>query len=200
MKKLILTAAALLVTLSIHAQGLVNFQNDSSNLVRHGLKSDAAVVGVDGIMVALYWAPVDNPGTPENEGNVPFIQLGAAVAVPTVPPSLAGRFFGGTRTTGTQSDAGENARFIVKAWEAAYGSTYEIAAAAPPQNGRGSLLGQSNEIITRLGDGIQTPPGSLNVGPNTTAPMLSFSVVPEPSSIALGLIGAGALLLLRRRK
>lgn len=191
MKKLILTAAALLVTLSVHAQGTINFQNNAATAIINSFTGNP-VASTDGLgmLVALYWAPI---------GSDTFVQLGGNVNMPS-PSSQSGRFLGGTRTTGIETPPGELAQFIVKAWESAYGTSYEAAVAAAPQNGRVTLRGESDVIVARTGTILTTPGSLVASGPGLT-PMESFTVVvPEPSTIALGVIGMGALLLLRRRK
>lgn len=61
-------------------------------------------------------------------------------------------------------------------------------------NADGSLFGTSAPFAQPLGGhGTPTnPPGNLA--------MQSFTVVPEPSTILLAILGGGALLMLRRRK
>jgi len=188
MKKLILTAVAVVASVNLYAQGTVGFANGASGLVMNNFVSPArAVNAADGIRVALYWAPLSDPNN--------FAQIGAAVAVGT---PVVGRFNGGTRTTGTATAEGSQAWFWVKAWELAYGATYEAAVAAPAQGGRLALRGESNKFQSGTGAPSATPPlAQVDLAPN----IQSFGVnVPEPSVIALGLLGAGSLLLLRRRK
>lgn len=188
MKRLLITAAALLVTLSIQAQGIMDFQNTASSLLLNANEGNAPVDGTgadsDGIVVGLYWASLTAPDV--------FTQIGGSAPV-GVP--VSGRFSGGNRTTGPATAPGAQARFQVRAWELSYGSTYELAIVAPAANGRRALAGTSNIFQTGTGDGGQIPPQPLTG-------LQGFTVipVPEPSTIALGVIGAGALLLLRRRK
>jgi len=74
---------------------------------------------------------------------------------------------------------GADAYFIIKAW-----------LVAAPGN-----VGESAVFSTTAGGPNPTPPKDLDaLVPDVTIP------VPEPSAIALGVLGAGALLLLRRRK
>lgn len=61
-------------------------------------------------------------------------------------------------------------------------------------NADGSLFGTSAPFSQPLG-GHGTPPAT----PGALA-MQSFTVVPEPSTILLAVLGGGALLMLRRRK
>lgn len=188
MKKLILTAAAVLVSLSVYAQGTVNFANTTGSLVTDATLANASVNSLQQIYVALYWAPESDPTN--------LRQIGAISSAPVGTPT-PGRFLAGTRSTGPETAGGASAIFQVRAWELAYGSTYEAAIAAPNMGGRPAKRGSSNTFTATTGN-----PGGT---PATTAGALtglqSFAVdVPEPSVIALGVIGAGALLLLRRRK
>lgn len=83
--------------------------------------------------------------------------------------------------------AGDNGFFQVQAWESKYAS---LAAA---QAGGGKW--GTSSIFQNPTGGKGTPP-SL---PVTISAFKSFTVVPEPSTLALGLIGA-SLLVYRRRK
>ena len=83
----------------------------------------------------------------------------------------------------------------MRGWETAFGSSYEAALA----DGRG-LVGRS--VVFAMDTAVGTEP-IMNVRGVSTFPTgwTGFAiVVPEPSAIALGLVGVGALLLLRRRR
>lgn len=190
MKKLLLTAAAVFVTLSIYAQGTVNFQNSASTRVMNQL-TGAPVAPADGIRVALFWAPLSDPN------NFTQLQTSSGVGSP-----VAGQFFGGNRTTGNETMPGADARFIVRAWELAYGTTYEAAANAPAMGGRPALRAESPVFVLSTGGGGNPPGAPAPLTGATGQPgFTGFTlIVPEPSIIALGLIGAGSLLLFRRRK
>jgi hypothetical protein len=79
--------------------------------------------------------------------------------------------------------AGQQATIVMRAWEGAIGSSYDAA----------TIKGQSNPITITLGG---VPPvgapiqDALLIG-------LQGNCVPEPSTIALGLLGAAALLVRR---
>jgi hypothetical protein len=199
MKKLILTAVAVVASLNLYAQGTVAFQNASGSLVLNG-RTGASVAFADGIVAALYWAPTTDANNMRQILNGPSTDVASRTDVGKVSTSLVpGRFLGGTRTTGTETAGGAQAWFQVRAWELAYGGTYEAAVAAPAQNGRLALRGESNKFLSSTGNPGGTPPtAAINLA---TSGLQGFTVVvPEPSVIALGLLGAGALLLLRRRK
>jgi MYXO-CTERM domain-containing protein len=180
MKKLILTTAAVLTSLNLFAQGTVTFSNVGGNLVLNADNADAPVAAADGVVAALYYAPIG--GTTFNI---------VANSTTTVGVPLAGYIFStAALSTGGDVVPGAQAQFYVRAWESSFGS-YEAALGT-------GLTGES-AIWTQGTGGGGSPPGA----PVSTVgflPSFSVSVVPEPSAIALGLLGAGALLLLRRRK
>ena len=123
--------------------------------------------------------------------------------------ALAGEVTGFTKITGANGgfDPGEaalvpgvsggaNASFQVLAWEGAANSTFAsatIRGSSPvftqPTGAHNPLF--PNQTVLNSSDG--TPTGSL------LFPSITLAVVPEPSTIALGVLG-GLGLLLRRRK
>lgn len=173
-----------MVSLGLYAQGTVNFANTDTTKVIDATDGQPVTAG-DGIRAGLYWAAV---------GSTDFVQIGN---VATVGVPVTGVFSGGGRTTGPATAGGAMAQFQVRAWELAYGTTYEAAIAAANMNGRPTKRGISNTITIATGNPSGTPPTT----PTSLTGLTGFTVdVPEPSVIALGVIGAGALLLLRRRK
>ena len=106
------------------------------------------------------------------------------------------RFNGGTRTLAGIAE-GSQAAIQIRAWNGAF-STYEAAYAASLIDGV-TQVGKSSifNVVTGAPNGV--PPTSAAA----LTPMTRFLVapsVPEPSSIALGLLGLGAVALFRRRK
>ncbi len=85
--------------------------------------------------------------------------------------------------------AGSQATLVMRAWE---GASYEAAVAA------GGLYGQSAPFTITLGG---TPPTGAPLPDTPLLGLQSFmiGIFPEPSTLALGLLGA-AVLLCRRRK
>jgi hypothetical protein len=199
MKKVLLTAAAVFVTLSIYAQGTVDFKNDNTALIRNSLTGSPATFA-NGISVALYWAPLSDPNN--------FTQLGNPVTVGGPAPPVPGQFVGGTRTTGVATAPATDAWFVVKAWEVAYGATFEIASTAPAMGGRPALRGESDAFRLTTGSILTTPAnlqGPYNNGTpmNTADDLPGFQgltvVVPEPSAIVFCLFTAiGASIFARR--
>lgn len=190
MKKLAIMAAAVFATVNIYAQGTVNFSNIGGGGVTNSLTGARVIVGAT-FMVQLYYSP-DSANAPADNLLMPLS------GVATIGP-IAGIYSGGARTAPV-TPPGANAWFQVRAWEAAFGTSYEAAVASQAIGGRLALVGKSNTFKVNTSDPTLVP---AEAAANLIAAGLQGFVVnpvPEPSVIGLGLLGAGALLLLRRRK
>lgn len=170
MKKVIIALAALVVTVSAYGQGAVVFNNRVTGVV------DARVLNVDGtgagagVTAQLFGGPA---GT----------AVGALTALtPTTTfrttSAAAQGYVNSVDVTVPGVAAGAQATLVMRAFEGA-----DFASA--------SVKGESNPITITLGGGT-LPPANL-VG------LQGFSLIPEPTTLALGALGA-ALLLFRRRK
>lgn len=182
MKHIVIALAALSVAASALAQGTVNFATKVGTTVSAPVTytGGALVVGTgaDAVLGQLYAAA---PG-------------GTLAAVGSAIPfrSDAGKGFitagGETAIPGTA--LGGSAQVKLVAWYASQGASYADALA----KGGGGVGESAVLTVNGLGGGT-TPPALL-------AGLAGFSVspiVPEPSIAALGLLGAG-LLLIRRKK
>lgn len=197
MKKSILIGITV-VTCAVQAysQGTVTFQNPGAAV--SNILTLAPVVAGTTFRAALYWLP-DQATAPTTAD---FDARGAqAIGYTVTSFAAAGTIVVASpvRIDGI-SPAGAPGWFQVRAWETAFGTTYEAARDNPnASGGRRALIGTSNIIRVDTGDPTTTPagtPGSL-----TQNGLRGFYVapVPEPSVIGLGIMGVGALLLLRRR-
>ncbi len=181
MRTFALSIAVGLVAVSAVGQGTVNFANV-------GVGLNAPYFFMDGVtrlagpefLAQLY------VGSAASES--------ALTAVPGPAPFLtgtgAGYFNGGTRSLPGFAP-GSRLFFQVRIWAAVGGNSYDEALAT----GRFSLKSTVFQIGMNLGDPVgppQTPPATL-LG------LTSASLVPEPSTIALGILGAAALLFRRRK-
>jgi len=194
MKKLLLTAAAILATLNMYAQGtgrgVVNFSNlgrtaeDRVYVNNDGSLSGTMAAGT-AYSVALYAGAA-------GASEATLLQMGNAATF--LSSTAAGTFGGGNRTiTGLDADGGI-ATIQVRAWETADGATWELAFANPNGNvGKSAVFTIDTEPV-----GSTTPAPTVGLQPGFGG--FAITPVPEPSTIALGLVGVGALLMLRRRK
>jgi hypothetical protein len=191
LKSLAIIGAAVLMSVNGYSQGTVTFANSTGSLVVNSLTGQPAVSGV--LRVGLYYnvnlTAVPNPDAPDDS----FSQVGAFGTVGTVSPGL---FISGTRTI-TEVAPGTHVLFQVRAWSAAF-ATYEEAYNAGRAGNPSVLVGASRLMDISTGGGTISTPTLVTQGMLTS---FSVSVVPEPSMIALSVLGGlGAMVLLRRRK
>jgi hypothetical protein len=183
MKQIVIAIAALSVAVSAFAQGTVNFSNRTGSI-------DAPVTYASG-------ARVIGTGAEAVWGQLMAAAPGGTLAAIGVPVPFregagAGYITGGGAITVPGVAAGSPASIQMVAWHTSLGATYAEALA----KGLGGV-GNSATFDVATG-GVGTPP-SL---PSNLVGLTAFSVsaiVPEPSIAALGLLGAG-LLLIRRKK
>lgn len=178
MKKLIPFAVLLAGATGVFAQ-TVDFNNTrtfatvADRVVRD--VGGAALVGTD-FVGQLYYGANAGSLNPVTSNPVRFRN------VPSSDP-LAGTWSGATRTL-TGFNAGDVVTLQVWAWNGAGGATYASA----------GVKGQSATFTYRIPAAGSLPTDYYIENFRT------FTLVPEPSVIGLGLIGVGALFMLRRRK
>ena len=182
-KKLLLVGVVSLVGVSsVSAQGTVNFVNRITGT----LDAPVYLNGVGGTLLSganflaqLYYgtSPTESSLTPITDPPTPF-RTGTG----------AGYWNAGADSTRVLPVIAPNSVVYlqVRAWDSTFGATYDIAKAA------GGVWGDSN-VFTAIAGG-----GSPPVAPANMTGLTSFTLVPEPSTIALGILGAVALLLRRR--
>lgn len=174
MKHIALTLTALFAAASVFAQGTVNFVNRIPGTLDAPVTSGGALVGSD------YWAqlmagPAGGAlalvGSPVEFRNAPA--NGYVLASTVAIPGVAG---------------GSPVDVKMVAWAKSLGNTY-------PGDGL-DFTGSSAVInVASTGNPSATPPST----PANLVGLQGFAIIPEPSMAALGLLGAG-LLLIRRKK
>jgi MYXO-CTERM domain-containing protein len=180
MKKLIIVVASLMVAVGAYGQGQFFFSNRDTTATppvtaRFFLPSDpqtstGSSVGTD-YTVTLLGGP---KGTSINALK-PLDQGSSTVMRGAAGTTLAG-YVSPVTFTVTGVDAGASADILVKV------------------SGPGGTFSQVFNVPS-LGGGTVTPP-TLPMG----ATALLLTPVPEPTTLALGALGLGALLAIRRRK
>ena len=180
MKKALLTLATVAMAGSAFAQGLIGFSNADIPNAAGNSTYNAVIKMPDGVANAdsSYTVGLFNGSTLLTSTTIvgtTGLFLGDEVAVPGSP-------------------AGARPTLTVRAWQTAAGSF-----AASPIKGEASFQTQP------LGGPNPTPPppaiftpGLTGFGNETTG--IGFVMTPEPSSYALGVLGLGALAMMRRRK
>jgi len=179
MKKLLIALAAVLITAATYGQGQVVFSN---RVLASGVDAPVTIAGSNpligpgpGYSAQLYVKNAD--GT-----TVALSPASTFNAAGTGAAAIADRYWK-AQTIDVAAAPGANATFFVRAWQTALG-TYDQAANA---------RGQSPDFTIAVGGGT-LPPANL-----TTLQAFAVTVVPEPTVIALGVLGASALLLRRRK-
>jgi hypothetical protein len=110
---------------------------------------------------------------------------------------VAGLYNGGTRTASNITPPGSLGWFQVKAWETAFGTTYEQAQTNPA-----ALIGASNIILVQTGDPGPPAgfPGNLTgISGITLSAVGTPPCVPEASPVMLGFLGVALLSFLRAK-
>ena len=185
-KAIVISALTVLASASVFAQGLgtINFANAAVNRVSlAGGAAGVPTAASGGTYLAELLSAIE--GTD-------FSTASRQGLTTTFNTPSAGVFNASTRTVPTAQNGG-NGQFMVRVWDTRAGSTYELAWAS--QDSR-YQAGNSGVFIRDTAD--PTPPAGTPTALNM--PAFSLTVIPEPSVIGLGLLGASALLLLRRRK
>jgi len=182
MKKYIAIAVALaaLGTASARAQGSFSFVNGSPTVdapIRE-VNNGAFLVG-SAYKATYYWGA---PGTSDAS------TLTAGTTSQTFDPSDAGYFYGPTVNLSAASTS--TVTLQVRAWRVSDGATWAAASQVA-----GAHVGQGNLIQVALATG-QNPPTPLN---GLQGFSLTTVAGPEPATIALGLMGASALFIRRRK-
>jgi len=196
MKKLVLSLALVAATSGAFAQGLISFLNSASTLVT--LSSNSVNLGstpttLGQFRYELFVAPAGTL-TPAS-----FVSTG----IIGTNQASAGRFTGGANLSVAGAPAGSTRAILVRGWSTGLGANYS-SALVNYNLGLGGFLGESaigaNFILGGF-DGVGTIPTLPAFGANQIATgfALTYSPVPEPSSMALAGLGAASLLIFRRR-
>ena len=191
-----LLSAAIFASINMYGQGTVNFGNNAATAVINTV-TGAKIAKGNEFTAQLWYAP--------DKGTAPTAESMIALGATTGISPIAGLITGGTRTTPDLASGGTagggTAYFQIRIWETAYGTTSWDVATRTTLNGRGAIAGESNIFKANTGDPGAFPPGTPGslAGPTGLA-AFTVDIVPEPSIIGLGLLGAGSLLFLRRRK
>lgn len=193
MKKLLLTALLVSLSVATYAQGTVNFSNYGVTARRVNYSATAADYNSTATYDALHGTAAEvNQYTVglsyETAGATSYTMY--STTTPIGYNNKAGYFNGGTATIpGTK--AGDAVSLLLSVWQSSY-SSYDVASVTG-----GAFVGQSSPFSVTLGGGT-TAAAALAFTPFTLHQVPV--TVPEPTTVALGLFGLAGLFLARRRQ
>ena len=182
MKTLVPVIALLIGASGALGQGVVQFRNDNflpPRLVR--LPDQTPLTGTTFAAQLLYGT---DPAS---------LQAHPTLAYFRAPTTLSpGTWAGSSRTLTGAGGVGTTVWLQVLAWDSGSARTITFDQA----RAQGGLWGQS-QLFSYV-QFLSSPPDPVN--DTKMINFAGFSLVPEPSVIGLGLVGIGALFMLRRRK
>jgi hypothetical protein len=184
MKKLLVLASLMLGVLASYGQGTVTFANAAATAITNISGGGPGPYPRASVTVGLYGS------TALGLADDSSLALIGAVGNTFTP----GLFSLGSRSI---ANPGDTVTLQVRAWSGAF-STYEAALAAAQGGDTSVLVGKSTKWEQATGGG--TNPAQPITGAGRLTPFTVTTVVPEPSSIALGILGLGAIALFRRKK
>jgi hypothetical protein len=202
MKKALLVLAAVAMAASALAQGTIDFMNRNIPGANGGASYNVPL-WVNGTVNGTA-----GPGAGTLPGGVTVGLFEAGGTVPLVTsllrsdtPANAAFFATATQTARTSQDAGTTPQLFVRAWTTASGGFAAARNTVGAQWGEWSFTSQPLGGTPASG-GLPVPtPGMTGWGPGPINGGFALEVtVPEPSTVALGVLGVGALLLRRRKK
>jgi len=181
MKKyiLILAAVSLVAVTKANAQGYFNFANGAAGVNAPVTETDGTTkLAGSAYLADYYWGPAGtvNPNSLTAGGLSQAFSTGGN----------AGYFFGGHAVVSGQTGT---VTLQVRAWRASDGASWAAASGV-----NGAHVGQGNLIQFALGASPAADPPLVGIQAFSLT-----TVGPEPATIALGLMGAGALFIRRRK-
>jgi len=190
MKKLLLLAAFLGVAGSALAQGTISFANTGNNAFRLWTNNATGTASnllssANKIRIGLYGSTT-----------------GGSLDLIAYTTNGAGGFFsaGSPYLLPNGYAEGATLTFQLRAWSFAGGLSYEEAGIASNLSPLEIALGTSAIGTTTLGGGTVLAGALFATSGNALHQGFEIKPAPEPSSIALGLLGLGAIAMFRRKK
>jgi len=224
MKKFLTIITVIAGAYGASAQGFVNFNNSVSastkvsiNSVPGGPATGLTPAGAGNFYYELFFSK--NSASQAGAGTIPSATPGSLATsfvtgdanwtdglAGAASSSTAGRVLGGANEVVTGVAGASSANFVIIGWSANIGSTVaalEAYLANPTPLASTAYVGESQIANLTLGDGGNTSTPNLMTG--TTIPGFVLGAIapvttPEPTTIALGVMGAASLLALRRKQ
>lgn len=188
MKKILIIAAVLATACHVHAQGQFAFTTLGAST---GLIYIDTVGGAkaNGYSVDYAYSMTANVTDPALLTSAPVAQVktinASGIFIGTVQ-----NFGGPTPTAGLPTAGATTISLQIRAWFSGTGDTTYASAVADPL---GDRYGSTLPFNLSLGDPTASPPGSATPIKNAFPSFAAVVNTPEPSTIALGMMGAAAL-------
>lgn len=196
MKRILVAVSGLFVAASLMAQGTSTGGSVNAANVFGATKVPAYELNADGTTLGAKLGSAYVAQLLVGAAETSLAPVGAVIPFRDTAGVGNGLFVGGTVKTGLPQGSAAFAQVLM--FPATFGS-YDAANAA------GAKVGKSNVIPLTLGGDLLSPPvvpanlvGLAGTGPGGALVVASSVIIPEPTTIALGLLGATALLLRRR--
>ena len=187
---------AFLVAGSASGQGLVNFANTGTTLIY----TQSTVTGLPGLTsganafkFGLYVGPLGTPAA--------SLQL-VGLATNAAPAFLAGLFNGGRpfQLPSPAYPAGTPISFQVRGWDFNVGTWENALIGVDAYGNGGAMRGVSAVGFVTPTDGSTGVPDLLGTGPGQVGGFTMTIPIPEPSVLALGVLGIAVLLFTRGKE
>jgi hypothetical protein len=183
MKKLLLTLALAASTVIAHGQGTIAFLNGPTT--RHTLNGVSVPVGTP-LVFGLFIGTSATSLSLTPAGPLAGLSTTAAGVMAGVPALYA-----------IDGQAPGTVLFAkVRAWDASFGADWQTAFAQGRYRGETDVR-ELEPLGAASGPATVIWQGAAGVDPNR---FYAMQIVPEPSVIALGVLGLGSLLFFRRRQ
>lgn len=180
----------LLLTGQAFPQGFVAFQNThTTRLTTNDLQGNIGFTsGLDAYWIGLYIAP---SGTTDEQA----FSLIVVTTNATGGLLLDGRFYGDAEYR-IAGNTGQNIAFQVRAWSLFAGNSYEDAVL----HGGSEIVyaGKSSIGYVVPATGSSPSPPLFGTTPGTVGGFTLTPIIPEPSTVALAVVGAGVLWVATR--
>jgi len=185
MKKLLVLASVVVASSAAFADGQVNFGNKDLSPTPYVTDASGAKLIGTNFKAQLYFGSAT-----ASESSLSAIAL-APLAFRAAGTTLPGTWVGKTATI-TGFSPGDKVTLQVRVWDSTFGADYATASAAV-----GAQVGSSSLFSYTIPQPTDPPAALLMTGLQAFQ-LKTVSAVPEPSTLALGALGLGAMLLRRR--
>lgn len=192
MNKLAYIVAASALVVSAFGQGFVNVNNRGLTPAQPVTSSAGAPLSGTSFVAQLVYGA---------NGSTPATVLGANMPFRASTSSFVGTWNPGAEGIRTLSgfDTGATVAMQVRVWDSAVFSSWDAASAALAARGHTVETQAGASSVFTYTVGAASDPSSQNIVNFRGFQLTAIPVVPEPTTIALGALGAAALLWRRRK-